>query len=176
MRGRGALLCLLALLLAALPACVRIEPEISGTPTPSTTPTPTPAPFVLETTAAPVPTDLLGNRVEMDDHYFRYYLSFGDLRVYEYGTGTFLDGVCVNAYPLPLDGVVNIVYRSEDGRVCGTGRIHNAEGGTVLESGSNAIYAEILTDIDVQGMDFTLEIETPFTPVEPETAAGGNGA
>ena len=77
---------------------------------------------------------------------------------------------------LPLDGVVNIVYRSEDGRVCGTGRIHNAEGGTVLESGSNAIYAEILTDIDVQGMDFTLEIETPFTPVEPETAAGGNGA
>ena len=97
MRGRGALLCLLALLLAALPACGRSEPEISGTPTPSATPTPTPAPFVLETTAAPVPTDLLGNRVEMDDHYFRYYLSFGDLRVYEYGTGTFLDGVCVNA-------------------------------------------------------------------------------
>lgn len=169
MKRPGMMLCLLAALLAlaALQACVRVEPEIAGTPTPSASPTPRPDPFELEMTAAPVPTDLLGNHIEMDDHYFRYYLSFGDLRVYEYGTGTFLDGVCVNAYPLPLDGVVNIVYYSEDGRVAGIGRIHNAEGGTLLESGSNAIYAEIQTDIDVQGMEFVLEIEEPFAPVEP---------
>lgn len=169
------LLRLLAALLAAglCSACVHVEPELVGTPTPPASPTPEPDPFQLELTAAPVETDQLGKRIETEDHYFRYYLSFGDLRVYEYGTGTFLDGVCVNAYPLPLDGVARIVYYSEDGRVCGTGQIHNAEGGTVLQSGSNAIYAEILTDISVQNMDFVLEVETQFQPVVD--AADQNG-
>ena len=162
-RWKPLLRLLAALLVAGLcSACVHVEPELVGTPTPPASPTPEPDPFQLELTAAPVETDQLGKRIETEDHYFRYYLSFGDLRVYEYGTGTFLDGVCVNAYPLPLDGVVHIVYYSEDGRVCGTGQIHNAEGGTVLQSGSNAIYAEILTDISVQDMDFVLEVETQF--------------
>lgn len=175
MKRMAALLLFAAVLLAvgALQACVRVEPEIAGTPTPSASPTPLPDPFQLEITAAPVETDQLGKRVESEDHYYRYYLSFGDLRVYEYDTGTFLDGVCVNAYPLPLDGVVNIVYYSEDGRVSGIGRIHNAEGGTLFESGSNAIYAEIQTDINVQSLDFVLEVETPFQPVTG--TAAGNG-
>lgn len=176
MRRLAAILALVAALLfgiGALQACVNVDPEIAGTPTPSASPTPLPDPFTAELTAAPVESDQLGKRIETEDHYFRYYLSFGDLRVYEYGTGTFLDGVCVNAYPLPLDGVVNIVYYSSDGKICGIGRIHNATGGTVLESGSSAIYAEIQTDINVQGMEFVLEVETPFLPIQQDAGTPG---
>jgi len=145
-------------------ACVRIEPEIAGTPTPSASPTPLPEPFTAVITAAPLEVDQLGKRIESEDHYFRYYLSFGDLRVYEYGTGTFLDGICVNAYPLPLDGELNIVYYTDEGKVQGIGKIHTSDGGTVFKSGSNAIYAEINTDINIQEKDFVLEVTRTFRP------------
>jgi len=167
MTRRSALtLFLIALLLGTVwcIGCISAEPEIAGTPTPSSSPTPLPDAFAPELTAAPLPTDQLGKTIETEDHYY-HYLSFGDIRIYEYDTGTFLDGICLNAYPLTLDGTVNIVYRTKDGKICGIGRIHNAEGGTQLVTGSNPIYAEINTDIDVTGMEFTLEIEKPFTPM-----------
>lgn len=158
------LLFVLLLTVFALAACEDANPVLAGTPTPAATPTPLPDAFSAEITAEPEPTDLLGDEIRSDDHYWQY-LSFGEMRVYEYGEGTFLDGLCVNAYPTALDGVVKIVYHSEDGKVCGIGKIHNAEGGTQLETGTNAIYAEINTDIDVTEMDFTLEVETQFSPV-----------
>jgi len=154
--------------MALLPlGCDNVEPELSGTPTPSASPTPLPDPFTAEITAEPVPTDLLGNEILSDDHYWQY-LSFGELRVYEYEEGTFLDGICVNAFPLPLDGQVDIVYYADTGKICGIGTIHNTEGTSVLQTGTNAIYAEISTDIDVCSMDFTLVVETPFQPVETQ--------
>ncbi len=175
--GIALLLTAVFLLSGLLPACVRVEPEIVGTPTPSVSPTPLPEPFAPEITAEPAVLDQLGKRIETEDHYYRYYLSFGDLRVYEYDTGTFLDGICVNAYPQALEGRVNIVYYSEDGKVSGIGTIHTADGGERLESGSNAIYAEIQTDINVQDMEFVLEVETPFAPVAeaPQETTAGNG-
>ena len=161
------------LFLAFLPVplfvgCNNAKPVISGTPTPPASPTPLPSPLTLMITAEPLPVDALGNTISTSDHYFRLYLSFGDLRVYEYDTGTFLDGICVNAYPLPLDGVLGIVYYTAEGRICGIGQIHNARGGTTLETGSNAIYAEISTDIDVRELDFVWEIVTDYLPVEIE--------
>ena len=153
-----------ALFIFALAGCEDATPVLSGTPTPAATPTPLPDPFTAEITAIPVATDALGNTIDGDDHYWQY-LSFGALRVYEYSDGTFLDGICVNAYPMPLDGEVNIVYTTSDGKICGIGKIHNALGTTVLETGSNAIYAEINTDIDVTDMEFTLAIKTMFQPV-----------
>ena len=155
---------LAALLLFSLTGCEDATPVLAGTPTPAATPTPLPDPFSAEITAAPVATDALGNAIDGDDHYWQY-LSFGALRIYEYDDGTFLDGICVNAYPLPLDGVVNIVYTTSDGKICGIGTIHNALGTTLLETGSNAIYAEINTDIDVTQMDFALVVKTAFAPV-----------
>ena len=152
------------LLLPCLNGCVDADPILSGTPTPAATPTPLPDPFTAEITAAPVAIDALGNEILEGDHYWQY-LSFGELRVYEYGDGTFLDGLCVNAYPLALDGEVDIVYHTGTGKICGIGKIHNALGTTKLETGTNAIYAEISTDIDVTDMDFTLEIKTPYLPV-----------
>ena len=156
---------LLALLLAGSCGCVRMEAEIAGTPTPAASPTPLPEPFQVEITAAPVETDAMGRRMETENHFFTYYLSFGDMRVYEYDTGTFLDGVVVNSYLYPLKGSVNIVYYDEEGRMCGTGTIHTASGDCTLASGSTRIYAEIYTDISVQDMDFVLEVTEPFTPV-----------
>ena len=171
MKQRATLLTLAALLCMAICAvfggCDDVEPVLQGTPTPSASPTPLPDAFTAEITAAPVPTDALGKVIDGDDHYFAY-LSFGELRVYEYGNGTFLDGVCINAFPTALDGRVDIVYYTAEGKLCGSGAIHNALGATRLESGSNAIYAEISTDIDVRMMDFVLEIKTPFSPVEDD--------
>lgn len=151
-------------LASALSGCENAEPVLAGTPTPAATATPLPDPFTAEITAEPVPTDLLGNEILSDDHYWQY-LSFGEIRIYEYGDGTFLDGLCVNTFPEPLDGRVDIVYYTDEGKVCGIGTIHNAEGGTLLETGTNAIYAEISTDIDVTMMDFTLVVQTVFQPV-----------
>lgn len=167
---RLAALILALLLLPALFACEDATPVLAGTPTPAATPTPLPDAFSAEITAEPLPTDLLGHEVQAADHYWQY-LSFGELRVYEYDDGTFLDGLCVNAYPEPLDGLVRIVYYTAEGKVCGYGSIHNAAGTSRLETGANAIYAEINTDIDVTAMDFVLEVQTPFAPVSPETPA-----
>ena len=165
MKRLSLLLCILtALLLFSLAGCDDATPVLAGTPTPAATPTPLPDPFSAEITAAPVATDALGSPIDGDDHYWQY-LSFGALRVYEYDDGTFLDGICVNAYPQPLDGEVNIIYTTADGKICGIGKIHNTVGTTVLETGSNAIYAEISTDIDVTGMQFALVVKTAFAPV-----------
>jgi len=162
---RRLLIAFLALaLLLTLSACEDATPVLAGTPTPAATPTPLPDPFSAEITAFPLPTDALGNTIEGSDHYWQY-LSFGALRVYEYDNGTFLDGICVNAYPQPLDGEVDIVYTTADGKICGIGKIHNVLNTTELETGSNAIYAEINTDIDVTQMEFSLVVKTPFAPV-----------
>ena len=90
------------------------------------------------------------------------------MRVYEYSNGTFLDGVCINAFPTALDGRIDIVYYTSNGKLCGFGTLHNAQGTTRLESGTNAIYAEISTDIDVRMMDFTLEIKQALLPVDAQ--------
>ena len=158
---------LLCLALFTALGCDNVEPQLYGTPTPSASPTPLPDAFTAEITAEPVPTDTLGKVIEGDAHYFSY-LSFGELRVYEYDNGTFLDGVCINGFPTALDGQVDIVYYTADGKLCGSGTIHNAQGTTRLESGINAIYAEINTDIDVRMMDFSLEVKQVFLPVTEE--------
>ncbi len=154
-------------LLAVLSGCDNVKPTLAATPTPTASPTPLPDALTFSVTAAPLPTDALGAEIWGGDHY-RQYLSFGEIRVYEYDNGTFLDGLCVNAYPLPLDGRINVVYYTAEGKVCGVGTLHNALGTTVLDTGTNAIYAEISTDIDVTMLDFVLEYQTEFAPAEGE--------
>lgn len=158
------LVILFTMCLLLVVGCKDATPALAGTPTPAATPTPLPDALFAEITAQPEQTDGLGNAIEGDNHYWQY-LSFGALRVYEYADGTFLDGICVNAYPLPLDGEVNIVYTTSDGKISGIGKIHNVLGTTQLETGTNAIYAEINTDIDVTTMEFALVVKTPFAPV-----------
>lgn len=164
-RSYAAALLLLALLVIGAVGCDDVTPTLAGTPTPSASPTPLPDAFTAEITAAPEPTDALGKPLTGENHY-RQYLSFGDMRVYEYDDGTFLDGVCVNAFPAPLDGRIDIVYYTSEGKTCGIGTLHNAVGTTRLETGANNIYAEINTDINVCDMEFVLEIVTPYAPAE----------
>ena len=160
-----ALLCALVALLLLAAGCDDVTPTLVGTPTPSASPTPLPDAFSAEITAEPEPTDALGKPFGDENHYYQY-LSFGELRVYEYDDGTFLDGVCVNAYPEALDGQIDIVYYdAASGKICGVGTIHNNVGTTRMATGNNAIYAEILTDISVVSMDFSLEIKRSFAPV-----------
>ncbi|MBQ6426285.1 MAG: hypothetical protein IJK14_07450 [Clostridia bacterium] len=156
----------IAVLCMLLSACMETGAavfEAPDTPAPSLPPTPTPEPFSVSVTAEPLPTDALGQIVESDGHYYDY-ISYGDIRIYEYDTGTFLDGICFSSYPEPLDGTVRILFRDKDGRMCGEGTLHNALGTTVMQPGANTIYAEILTDISVLEMDFTLEVERQFAP------------
>lgn len=169
MTGKGVLAAALTLALccACLCGCNNAEPAIVGTPTPGPTATPEPAPFSLTVTGAPAETDLLGNEIAGEDHYTQY-LSFGNLRVYEYGTGTFLDGIVVNAYPEALETEIDIAYYNKDGKLVGRGTLHDAEGKTAIPSGTSRIYAEIATDIDVRLMDFTLEYQKQPAPVKTE--------
>ena len=160
----------IAVLCVLFSACVETGAavfEAPDTPAPSLPPTPTPEPFTISATAEPLPTDALGQIVESDTHYYDY-ISYGDIRIYEYDTGTFLDGICFNSYPEPLDGTVRIIYRDQNGRLCGEGTLHNALGTTVMQPGANTVYAEILTDISVLEMDFVLEIERGFAPAEEQ--------
>ena len=69
------------------------------------------------------------------------------------------DGIL--AYRVVIEGI-------RDGKLAGKGRIHNATGGNIFETGSHPVYAEISTDISVIGMDFIFEVKTPFVPVVPE--------
>lgn len=151
-----------------LVSCISAKPAISGTPTPSSTPTPLPDTYNVRITGEPLPTDMLGLVIEEENHYFDY-LSFGDIRIYEYETGTFLDAVCINAYPLPLDGELQITFYGDDGRMTGFGKIHTADGGTVLNPGSTRVYSEINTDINLLEKDFVWEITRTFLPVTEES-------
>lgn len=156
------------ILVALLPGCVHMEGTVAGTPTPMASPTPLPAPFQVEYTAAPVETDLMGRRIEGEDHYFTYYLAFGDLRVYEYENSTLIDGVVMNGFMYPLQGEVCIRYYNEAGRLIGTGVLQTADGTGLFRPGSNRLYGEILTDVPVQDKDFVLEMTVPFRPVIPD--------
>lgn len=170
---RFAVIVVAAICLILVLGCDDVTPALVGTPTPSASPTPLPDAFTAEITAQPLPTDGLGKVLSGERHYHQY-LSFGDIRIYEYDDGTFLDGVCVNAFTAPLDGRIDIVYYTAEGKVCGIGTLKNNVGTTRLEPGANNIYAEIRTDINVCDMDFVLEVITPYAPVTEEPPATGS--
>lgn len=108
--------------------------------------------------------------LDAENHYFQYYLVFTDIRIYEENGYTFLDGICSNSYSRPLTGGVRILFRdSSDGSVYGQGDLYTADGDMTLQPGENRIYAEILSEKDVQLMAFSLELTTPFTPVLNDT-------
>ena len=149
-------------------SCISVSAEISGTPTPSSSPTPYGEFFSITVTGEPLPVDATGKIIDSEDHY-HHYLSFGNMRIYEYNNGTFMDGICINAYPLPLDGEIYIVYYDSEGRVCGKGSILNNADGTVFKPGSNIIHSDINTDISVVDMSFSLEISRQYAPVTGES-------
>ena len=164
---------LLCLLLAG---CVRQDAWLSysvpetqpPSPTARHTPAPTREPINLD--VEPVYgedfyTDRKGIPIlDKDTHYFSFYLSFSEMRIYEEDGYTYMDGICTNAFDGTLTGEARICFYDKDEKLVGYGNIHTAEGGLTLAVGSNRIYAEILSEVNVQQLNCLIEQVSPFRP------------
>lgn len=165
------------MMLLLMTGCVRQDAwltytAVHETARPTATPVQTPSP-----TMEPIPlniepvmgedfhTDRKGIPIlDGDSHYFTYYLSFSDLRIYEEEGFTYMDGVCINSFDGTLTGQARICFYDKDEKLVGFGDIHTAEGNLNLAVGSNRIYAEILSEVDVQQLSCRIEQVTPFNP------------
>lgn len=165
------LLILMCLLLST--ACVEQTarlvylPEETGDPSEQATIPPTPEILKVEDIyGSSFVTDINGVPIlNEQEHYFGYYITFTDIRIYEYNDSTFLDAVAYNGYSELLKGGLRIEFNSEAGTLYGYGELKTADGELTLFPGENRVYAEIFTEIDVQQMDFTFEVSEPLQPV-----------
>ncbi len=164
-------------LILLLPGCVRQDAWLSytavhETPLPSATPVQT-----LSPTIEPIPIEvepILGEDfytdrkgipiLDKDTHYFTYYLAFSDMRVYEEDGYTYMDGICTNSFDGTLIGEARVCFYDKDEKLVGYGTIHTAEGNLTLGVGDNRIYAEILSEVDVQQLSCRIEQTVPFNP------------
>ncbi len=169
-------ICLGSLAVLLLTGCVRQDAWLSY----SVPETPSPAPTAVQTlapTREPITLDLdpvLGEGFHTDrkgipildkeTHYFTYYLAFSDLRIYEEDGYTYMDGVCTNSFDGMLTGEAHIRFYDKDKKLVGYGVIHTAEGDMTLNVGANRIYAEILSEVDVQQLDCQIEQISAFHP------------
>ena len=144
-------------------------PETTPTPTPMYTPTPPPEPIPI--TVDPVTgegfvTDENGIPIMNEKtHYYEYYLSISQMRVFEENGETLLDAVITNDYPRKLSGGLSIVF-SDNGIKYGYAELKTASGDLILLPGENRVYADVQTEVDVQMMEYTIEVSTPFVPVQ----------
>lgn len=157
--------------------CVRQDAWLSytvqETPKPTATamhtlaPTMEPIPLTVEpVTGEDFHTDRKGIPIlDKDTHYFTYYLSFSDMRIYEEDGFTYMDGICTNTFDGTLMGEARICFYDENEKLVGYGVLHTAEGGLTLAVGENRIYAEILSEVDVQQLTCRIEQISPFNPI-----------
>lgn len=170
MRTIGRWIVIIALLLFT--ACTVQEAHLIYRPEPTAkmtaAPTLTPAPEIVEippVTGQPFRTDANGVLILDDEtHYLTYYVTLNDIRIYEYGEGVFLDGVAVNSFPQTLTGGLRITFRNDNGVNYGYGDFYTADGKLTLLPGENRIYADILTEIDVQEMNWEITVVGSFGP------------
>lgn len=122
---------------------------------------------VPDVTGAPVLMDAMGVPVlDEDAHYYKLYVSFTNIRVYEEDGHTYLDAVAVNGYGRTLSGGLDIVFPDGEGGSLGRGTLHTAAGGLVLAPGSTRVYAEIEAETDVRLAGFTFDMTAPFVPLD----------
>ena len=160
-----------------LTGCVRQDAWLSYAvpetlqPTPMTVYTPVPTRDPISLNVEPVQgevfhTDRKGIPIfDKDTHYFTFYLSFSDMRIYEEDNYTYMDGICTNSFDGTLTGEANISFYDENEKIVGYGVIHTAEGNLTLSPGTNRIYAEILSEVNVQQLSCRVEQVSPFNPV-----------
>lgn len=170
---RVRLLLLVLILLALTAACTSQEahliylPESTPTATPLFTPTPPPEPEPINVdpiVGEGFKTDANGIPILNDKtHYYDYYLSISQMRIYEENGETLIDAVITNDYPGKLTGGLRIVFRQE-GIMYGYADFYTAVGDLALLPGENRVYGDVLTEVDVQMMDFEFEVLTPFAP------------
>ena len=153
-------LLILAIALTAV-ACTSQEahliylPEQTQPPTVEVLPTPTPEPVPIY--LAPIEgegfaTDVNGIPIlNPETHYYDYYLSVNNLRIYEHNGETLIGGLRISFY-------------HESGMLYGYADFYTAGGNLKLFTGENRVYADVLTEVDVQGMHFELSVTEPFLP------------
>ena len=153
-------------------ACTVQEARLIYRPEPTAkiteAPTMTPEPEILDVpslTGQPFRTDANGVLIlDETEHYLTYYVTLNDIRIYEYGEGTFLDGIAVNSFPQTLTGGLRITFRNENGVNYGYGDFYTADGNLTLLPGENRIYADILTEVDVQQLNWEIEVVGSLSP------------
>ncbi|MDL2257689.1 hypothetical protein LJC42_00835 [Eubacteriales bacterium OttesenSCG-928-K08] len=155
-------LCLLVLLSAG---CVSQRPTLSGESTPAPTPTPTPPAIVQSITQEPE-RDKNGNEIYDADTHFLRYISFENMRIYEYDDITMLDGACLNSYPEILIGTFEISYYDNNGTRIAHAQLKVGEVENEIPSGSTLIYAQIDADTSLDKLSYTLAPLAPLKPVE----------
>lgn len=158
--------------------CVRQDAWLSytavrDTPQPTATPMQTILPTIEPITIDLEPvmgedfyTDRKGIPIlDKDTHYFTYYLAFSDVRIYEENGYTYMDGICTNSFDGTLTGRAQLCFYDADEKLVGFGDIHTADGELLLTVGTNRIYAEILSEVDVQQLTCRIEQVSAFNPV-----------
>lgn len=149
-------------------------PETTPTPTPLYTPTPPPEPIPI--TVDPITgegflTDDNGIPILNEQgHYYEYYLSISQMRVYEENGETLIDATVTNNYPRALSGGLRITFY-KDGIKYGYGDFYSDSEGLKLFSGRNRVYADVHTEVDVQLMNFEITVSAPFTEIVTNTPA-----
>lgn len=142
-------------------------PESTPTATPLFTPTPPPEPDpinVAPITGEGFKTDVNGIPILNEKtHYYDYYLTISEMRIYEENGETLIDALITNDYPGKLTGGLRITF-SENGVKYGYADFYTAAGDLALLPGENRVYADVLTEVNVQMMDFQIEVSTPFVP------------
>ena len=166
-------LLILAIALTAV-ACTSQEahliylPEQTQPPTVEVLPTPTPEPVPIY--LAPIEgegfaTDVNGIPIlNPETHYYDYYLSVNNLRIYEHNGETLIDATITNSFPKTLIGGLRISFYHESGMLYGYADFYTAGGNLKLFTGENRVYADVLTEVDVQGMHIELSVTEPFLP------------
>lgn len=143
-------------------------PEQTSAPAVRMTPTPSPAPEPIY--FAPIEgegfsTDPNGLPIlDPQTHYYDYYLSVSNLRVYEHNGETLIDATITNTFQKTLIGGLRISFYDDSGMMYGYADFYTAGGSLKLFSGENRVYADVLTEVDVQTMDFELTVTDAFKP------------
>ena len=86
-----------------------------------------------------------------------------NLRIYEENGETLIDAIVTNNYPGTLTGGLCITFYL-DGIKYGYAEFYTADGGLKLIPGENRVYADVLTEVDVQPMDFEIGVSVPIAP------------
>jgi hypothetical protein len=145
-----------------------------ATPAPTPVYTPTPAPAAEPITIDPIEgeglkTDANGLPImQPDTHYYDYYMTIDDLRIYEENGETLIDAVITNDYPYTLSGGLRVTFYV-DGIKYGYADFYTEGDRLVLFSGRNRVYADVRTEIDVQMTDFEITVTVPFSEVVSAT-------
>ena len=167
----------IAVTILMLEGCVHQNAWLSYTTPDTPQPTATAVRHTVAPTMEPIPVNVepvLGDSfhtdrkgipiLDKDTHYFTWYLAFSDMRIYEEDGYTYMDGICTNSFDGTLTGEARICFYDKDEKLVGYGTIHTADGDLTLTVGTNRIYAEILSEVNVQQLDCRIELVSAFNP------------